>query len=601
MRRFWKDFAVVVTYAIVGHLSGSGSLDTSRLFTSYTVISIISTPLFSVRQNYGTVLAAYSSIKRLETYLLSTEASIERLNKKLGEKDEQLDQKAVVTMRNVHLGWKDRVVLSEVNISIESQMLNMVIRRIATGKLTLLASLLGEATILEGSISCSRGKGIAYCSQVPWLQTSHSIEQNITFSSTMDVLWYQAVIKACALDVDLALIPSGDSSLAKGLSGGQKAQIALAWAIYARTDLIILDDVLAALDATTSANIFSSLFGPNGLLHGRMVVMTMNHIPYLQHADWIITLGDGKVVEQGTFASLSMSQGGIGDLIHNGMVTALTSKITMVVGESSNATEILNESDKDDAAKEEIEAIQSGNATLRTYMHYARGAGYNCMLIYIVFLAVTVGIQIVTPVYLQLWAEANNGSTDSHLGQYLGGYAVIEVAYVAAFTAVFYYFIMILVPEASTQLHAGEVEAVMNAPMSFFDSTTTGRVISHFSQDIFVMDFEFPLAMHDAAYECTRLFGSAILMVAAVPYLVILLIFVAFSGYFIQKFYLATSKQLRRLDLTSKAPLYTLFQEAMELNGLLTIRAAHQQPLFTRQNSLRLAQSQRPFYFTNIA
>ncbi|SJL11398.1 uncharacterized protein ARMOST_14801 [Armillaria ostoyae] len=357
----------------------------------------------------------------------------------------------------------------------------------------------------------------------------------------MDLPWYQAVINACALDVNLTSIPGGDSSLAKGLSGGQKARIALARAVYARTDFVILDDVLAALDATTSAHIFSSLFGPHGLLRGSTVVMTTNHIPYLQHADWIITLGDGKIVEQGTFSDLSASPGGIGHLIRDGTITALADQAATVTGQSSDGADILNESDKDDAAKEEIEATQSRNATLRTYMHYAQGAGYDRMLIYIIFLAVTVGIQIVTPVYLQLWAEANSGGTYPHLGQYLGGYAGIEVAYAIAFTVMFYYFIMIIVPEASTKLHAGQVEAVMNEPMSFFDGTTAGRIISRFSQDIFILDFEFPLAMHDAGYECTRLFGSTILMVAAVPYLVIPLIFVAFTGYLVQlKFYLVS-------------------------------------------------------------
>ncbi|KAK0192474.1 hypothetical protein F5146DRAFT_999661 [Armillaria mellea] len=173
----------------------------------------------------GPVLAAYNSVKRLETYLLSAETSLECRDEEQGEQAEQLNQDGVVTMYNVRLGWKDKVVLSEVNISIKSQTSNMVVGRVATGKSTLLASLLGEATVLEGSVSRSREKCVAYCSQAPWLQTGHSIEENITFSSPMDPPWYQAVINACALDVDLASTPGGDSSLAKGLSGGQKARI----------------------------------------------------------------------------------------------------------------------------------------------------------------------------------------------------------------------------------------------------------------------------------------------------------------------------------------------------------------------------------------
>ncbi len=78
------------------------------------------------------MLAAYNSVKRLETYLLSTEASVECLDEEQGEQGEQLNQDGVVTICNVRLGWKDKVVLSEVNISIKSQTLNMVVGRVAT-------------------------------------------------------------------------------------------------------------------------------------------------------------------------------------------------------------------------------------------------------------------------------------------------------------------------------------------------------------------------------------------------------------------------------------------------------------------------------------
>ncbi len=238
---------------------------------------------------------------------------------------------------------------------------------------------------------------------------------------------------------------------------------------------------------------------------------------------------------------ISASPGGIGHPIRDGTITTLAGQAATIPGQSSDAAEVLNESDKDDAAKEEIEATQSRNATLRTYMHYAQGAGYDRMLIYIIFLAVTVEIQIVTPIYLQLWAKANSGGTYPHLGQYLGGYAGIFSCICDCIHCRVLLLLMTIVPEASTKLHAGQVEAVMNASMSFFDGTTAGRIISRFSQDIFILDFEFPLATHDAGYECTKLFGSAILMVAAVPYLVIPLIFVAFTGYLVQKFYLVSS------------------------------------------------------------
>ena len=143
----------------------------------------------------------------------------------------------------------------------------------------------------------------------------------------------------------------------------------------------------------------------------------------------------------------------------------------------------------------------------------------------------------------QLWAAANDNGNDpasTVLGRYLGGYAAVEVAYTIAFTTVFYYFVMRIVPCASTTLHTDAFRAVMATPMSFFGSTSIGKVVSRFSQDMFIVDFEFPLAMHDFAYESTRMVGSAILMIVSVPYLAIVVVFTLGLVYVIQKFYLVS-------------------------------------------------------------
>ncbi|KAI0752923.1 P-loop containing nucleoside triphosphate hydrolase protein [Daedaleopsis nitida] len=626
MRRFWKDFAVVVcitntamnmlslftlgAYAIVSFLAGTGSLDTARLFTSYTVLTIIAAPLFSVGQNYGTVLAAYGSLKRIQSFLNAPE----RVNPHtqdlsiVDKRDSQSDEKSgelgesfgSFELRGTY-GWGEKKVLENIELQISVGKTTAVIGRVGTGKTTLLASLLGETTAFGNISRTPIRDDIAFCSQVPWLRTSLSIEQNILFSSPMDRNWFNTVVRACALDVDFGATAL-DSRMAKGLSGGQKARIALARAVYSRSAVVLLDDVFAALDGTTSASVFHSLFGTSGLLKGRTVVLATNKISHLQKMDWIVTLGEGGILEQGTFEQLSGAEGPTGTLIreHSRSVAATDESAQQVTAYDDSVEDI----DKAEAEQEEIDAIQHGSSGVTAYMHYFAGAGYPSMAIYGFFLLVTVGIQIITPVYLQLWAAANDegsGSASSILGRYLGGYAAVEVAYTIAFTTVFYFFIMHLVPGASSALHSNAFGAVMDAPMSFFGSTSAGKVISRFSQDVFIVDFEFPLAMHDFGYEATRMIGSAILMIVSVPYLAIVVAFMLVLVYVIQKFYLATSRQLRRLDLSSKGPLYTLFAETVELNGLLTIRAARKDVPYAAANSALLARSQIPFYLTNVS
>jgi ABC-type multidrug transport system ATPase subunit len=103
----------------------------------------------------------------------------------------------------------------------------MVIGRVASGKTTFIEALLGETTISAGHISYPPQfrRGIAYCSQVPWLQGSLSVRDNILFASPMDPEWYDRVISACGLATDLNAKPGGDLALARGLSGGQKARV----------------------------------------------------------------------------------------------------------------------------------------------------------------------------------------------------------------------------------------------------------------------------------------------------------------------------------------------------------------------------------------
>lgn len=136
-------------------------------------------------------------------------------------------------------------------------------------KSVLLHALLGELPHLTGDVR-RPDVAVAYCAQDPWLQGGLSVRDNIVFTDAdHDAVWYAAVIRACALDIDFAQTAEGDAQLASGLSGGQRARIALARAVYSRAPVVFCDDTLAALDAITEAHVFEHVFGPRGLLRDR--------------------------------------------------------------------------------------------------------------------------------------------------------------------------------------------------------------------------------------------------------------------------------------------------------------------------------------------
>ncbi|KAJ4482345.1 P-loop containing nucleoside triphosphate hydrolase protein [Lentinula aciculospora] len=634
-KNFWRKFYLIVcitsvtmnalslatlgSYAIIAFLSHSEGLTTARLFTAYTAIGIITAPIYAIGQNYPRVLAAYACMKRLEGYLLSLESksspfaerfSVSTSDTEIKEltKDDMVsvqeivyDEKmniseprvsGTVYFRSACIGWNDKTLLYDLNTEIHVGKITMVIGRVASGKSTFLHSLLDETQLLSGTITYPWKKGsIAYCSQTPWLQPSQSIRNNILFASEYEEVWYNEVIQACALELDLKKMKNGDSTLANGLSGGQKARVALARAVYSRKQVVILDDVFSALDGPTANSVFEALFSTGiGLLTRRTVILSTNKMAYLSSADWIISLDKSRLSGQGTYSDLRG-------------VEPVLKEVEMATEDKSSPSGTVSGPKKLSFKMEELPSNTSSIAT-RSYMHYCRSAGWNCIAIYILLLLLTVGIQTITPVYLQVWSTYN----DSHFSNrksvvaYLPGYAAIEIAYTFALCYVFYYMIMILSQNASRNLHEWQFSAVMKAPMSFFDSTQVGQTINRFSQDIAYIDGGLPLTLYDFCYQMVRAIGGIIVMIVALPYMAAVVFGVVVVFYLVQWFYLATSKRVRRLDLASKTPLYTLYQETMEFNALLTIRAAGAEGHFLDSSEILLARSQRPFYLTrNVA
>jgi ABC-type methionine transport system ATPase subunit len=239
------------------------------------------------------------------------------------------------------------------------------------GKSTLLRGLLGEIDLLKGYSGCRLGT-VGYCSQDPWL-LNRSIRGNITFMFPYDPVWYREVTTALALDIDMAILTDGDLTLVGNLSGGQKQRVALARAVYGKFHTYVLDDVLSALDATTGSHVFSALFGAQGLLSGRTVIMTTNQVYRLPQASHISYLKDGRVVEQGTYDVLMDKGGLLADLVKE----FNTGKKAEVVPEPEQANDTLPEPVEDARSEhqEEGEVSAKGGVKWSTYGLYLKGMG----------------------------------------------------------------------------------------------------------------------------------------------------------------------------------------------------------------------------------
>lgn len=149
--------------------------------------------------------------------------------------------------------------------------------------------MLGELGVSAGQVHV--GGNISYTAQEPWL-FSASIRDNVLFGQPYNSLWYNTVVQACALDKDFEELSHGDRSLVgeKGalLSGGQKARVNLARAIYRQTDIYILDDPLSAVDSRVGKYLFEECICKH--LEKKIRILVTHQLQYLKDVDLVVIM-----------------------------------------------------------------------------------------------------------------------------------------------------------------------------------------------------------------------------------------------------------------------------------------------------------------------
>ncbi|KAJ5758762.1 hypothetical protein N7520_005918 [Penicillium odoratum] len=186
--------------------------------------------------------------------------------------EEQNDQKSVIL--------PNRFILSDVNIKFPTGELSIIHGETGSGKSLLLSAIIGEVDLLRGQVESPASKQpVAFVSQTPWLQNA-TVKENILFGSSFEEVRYLKVLRACALETDLAALKLGDQTYIglRGvkLSGGQRARVALARALYSQARLIVLDDIFAALDSHVSRQIMGALTGE--LCQGRTRILATHQV-----------------------------------------------------------------------------------------------------------------------------------------------------------------------------------------------------------------------------------------------------------------------------------------------------------------------------------
>ncbi|KAK7041873.1 hypothetical protein VNI00_008830 [Paramarasmius palmivorus] len=490
-------------------------------------------------------------------------------------------------------------------ILFKSGAMNLIMGPTGSGKTSLLLALLGEMHFIPSAedswFNLPRQRGVAYAAQEAWV-LNETIKDNILFGLPYNEQRYHAVLKQCALEQDLSMFSAGDLTEVgeRGitLSGGQKARISLARAIYSNAEVVLLDDVLAALDVHTAKWIVDQCFSGD-LLTGRTVILVTHNTTLVKSlAQYIVTVKDGTAVGSGV-----TNADGIPELVG---LTETETEATDVEDPDSKANGD-SEADGKLILAEEIQIGRSGWSSVKMYTAALAGDGGRPISTRILFfLPLTFTLvssslgQVVQIWYLGYWSAQfeNNPPEEVRSVFHLNIYALIFVLYSIMFGC---YFILFVIGgiRASVSIHARLVASVFGATLRWLETTPVSRIITRFTQDIRSVDDNFPRQLSRfielSAVMIFRLLS--IIFVFQAPLFILPCILVTSLGVVCGMVYLKAQIPVKREMSNAKAPVLGHVNAAFA--DLTSIRAYSAQEAFISRSLSRIdvyARTARVFY-----
>uniref|UniRef100_A0A8C1NZH6 ATP-binding cassette, sub-family C (CFTR/MRP), member 12 n=1 Tax=Cyprinus carpio TaxID=7962 RepID=A0A8C1NZH6_CYPCA len=448
---------------------------------------------------------------------------------------------------------------------------------VGSGKTSLISSILEQMHLLSGSVSANGT--LAYVSQQAWIFHG-TVKDNILMGEPFDQTRYARVIYACSLKPDLAILPYGDQTeigeRGINLSGGQKQRVSLARAVYSNRDIFLLDDPLSAVDAHVGKHIFEECIKKE--LKGKSVILVTHQLQYLEFCDQVLLLDNGEIKEAGTHSELMKSKARYAHLINNFQLEQ--SNVTTLTYSSqffdSHKRSVCVTGKKDQLVTREVSL--EGSVTWRTYHEYCKAAGgYILLFIVILFFILLVGSTVFSSWWLSFWLEQGSGNSSSNssssgnisenpdLPFYQMIYGIIIVVMVLLCIAKGYTFTKVTL-RASSKLHDTMFKRILGSPMSFFDTTPTGRLVNRFSKDQDEVDAVLPFNMENFLQFCLIVTFTILTICVVFPYLLIAVGVLAII--FATILYI---RQMKRMENVSRSPWISLTTSTIQ--GLSTIHA----------------------------
>ncbi|KAG5537417.1 hypothetical protein RHGRI_024745 [Rhododendron griersonianum] len=555
-----------------------------NVFTCLALFNSLISPLNSFPWVINGLIDAIISIRRLSRFLSCPEHEPEKTGKSPALSCAKDHSDMAIIIHDACCTWSSSdkqdldLILDYVTVHLPKGSLVSVIGEVGSGKSSLLNLVLGEMRLISGSVHSSGS--IAYVPQVPWI-LSGTLRDNILFGKDYNPLRYSDVLQACALKVDIAQMVGGDlayiSEKGVNLSGGQRARLALARAIYCGSDIIMLDDVLSAVDAQVARWIlYEAILGP--LMNQQTRILCTHNIQAISCADIVVVMDKGRVKWVGHPADLSTSslefspskEFNIWSQVHaqerSGSTSTEAKEITIPESDCIHASEAPEQVSEEELRKE-------GRVEPTVYKHYAAFAGWFITIVTCLSAILMQASRNGNDLWLSFWVDVTGTNKKGYPTSF---YLVVLCIFCAinsllTLTRAFSFAFGGL--RAAIQVHDKLLKKLIDAPIIFFDQTPSGRILN---STIFCINFYLMLEVI-LDYNIELSTKSKIL----------------------QFYYRSTSRELRRLDSVSRSPIYASFTET--LDGLSTIRSFKSEGFFMDRFTRNVTSYQRTSYSEIIA
>jgi ABC-type multidrug transport system fused ATPase/permease subunit len=481
--------------------------------------------------------------------------------------------------------------LQNLNCQIGAGSLIAVVGPVGSGKSSFLSALLGEMEALEDSkvyMPDYNTHSLSYCAQTPWV-INDTIQGNILFGRSFDAERYYQVLEDCALLDDLKILPAGDKTeigeRGINLSGGQKARVSLARALYSLdTKIVLMDDPLSAVDSQVSEHLFSRAILPSETTR----ILVTHHVHVLPQCDHILVFDKGQIQAQGTYDELIAMGVDFKDAVQTARTTPNTEK-EEVKEEIKSPTQldatkqVVAEREHDaktGATLVEDEEREEGRVEGAAYIHYIKAGGVCTALCILLIQGIGRGLEITGSFWLAAWTDetATNDLTEADTTFYVGIYAVFGMIGIFA-VAIRGVLMAQHRLRASRTLHQDLTQSILKAPVAFFDVTPLGRILNRFAADMDKVDIELTQFLTRGIDALFNVLGSICAIIAATKgTFLIPLVPLGIMYYWVQLWFRKTSTELQRITKIATSPIFADFSQT--LSGTSTIRAYSAQSKF---------------------